>query len=146
MATQMLPVNFIEKMRNFASDEDAINAVKNKLTEEKHKAFVKRQSEIKHEKLEFLTAKYYWGVRNSIEHASKLGLKEKYMNFDRLDFKADFPGLGNPRSFQRCWLDEMCNPESAYVPVNLDTGKQDHFQGLNFDVWNNGAFTTHFTW
>ena len=94
------------------------------------------------------------------------------MNFDYNDFKADFPELGNPKEVCQRWLSEMCNPESKYLPYkkpeyfhsqyethfhNLpaladaqynvsEPPEKDHFSGLQFDVWNNAAFTVHFTW
>ena len=109
----------------------------------------------KHQMLVFLTEKYHGKVKEAIERASKRGLREKYMNFCYDDFKANCPGLGKPKDIQIMWLKEMCDPKSFMVPVREaregeegdDDGMiKDHFEGLEFDVWGNASFTTHFTW
>lgn len=92
----------------------------------------------------FLTQKYLKNTRESIIRAAKKGLTEKYINFTRDDFKANFPGLGTPKEVERDWLTEMCNPESKYLKD--ENVKRLCLDGINFDIWNNGSFTTHFTW
>ena len=114
-----------------------------------------RQDRRKHELMVFLTEKYHGKIKEAIERASRRGLTEKYMNFCYDDFKANCPGLGKPRDIQIMWLTEMCDPKSFMVPVREaregeegdDDGMiKDHFEGLKFEVWGNGSFTTHFTW
>jgi hypothetical protein len=99
-------------------------------------------------------------------------LREKYMNFEYNDFKADFPELGKPKEVCERWLGEMTNPDSKYLPYKTpeyfesqyerhfdslaamadgqysvsEPPPRDHFSGLQFDVWNNSAFTVKFTW
>ena len=139
-------MSFIQQMQTVAQDKKAANDALFKSEQERQVAFKKQQDQIKHERFQFLTTKYYWDLRNSIEHASKQGKREKYINFDRNDFKANFPGLGTPIEFQNAWLEELSDPDSQYILVNTLTEQKDHFQGLEWDIWNNGAFTTHFTW
>tara|TARA_B100000085_G_C18419665_1_gene462145 strand:- start:510 stop:884 length:375 start_codon:yes stop_codon:yes gene_type:complete len=96
------------------------------------------------------------------------------MNFDRNSFKANFHGLGTPAQFQRLWLKELCDPNSKYLKgpswgqskfnnktptkgesfnnqtsvfnYNEPVINKESFEGINFDVWNNGKFTTVFSW
>ena len=42
-------------------------------------------------------------------------VKEKYINFDRNQFKANYPGLPIPAEVKKLWLAEMCNPNSKYL-------------------------------
>jgi hypothetical protein len=109
----------------------------------------------KHEMMVFLTEKYHGKIKESIERTAKRGLREKYMNFLYDDFKANCHGLGRPKDVQIMWLREMCDPKSFMVPVreakegeegDEDGMVKDHFEGLDFNVWGNKSFTTHFTW
>lgn len=92
-----------------------------------------------------LTDKYLLDVRNSLLRAAHKGFREKYINFTRDDFKANFAGLGTPAEVQRGWLIEMCDPESKYMKKD-DEGNCLTLQGIDADVWNNVKFTTHFKW
>lgn len=121
----------------------------------------------------FLTNKYHKSIKDALYQAAFIyGLREKYMNFEYKDFKADFPLLGKPKEVCERWLGEMCNPQSKYLPYktpeyfiseyethfqNLpaladaqlsvsEPPTKDHFQGLQYDVWNNALFTVKFTW
>ena len=98
-------------------------------------------------------------IKNVLWDAALIyGKREKYMNFDYNDFKANFPGLGKPYEVCIRWLTEMTKENSVYVPYKLNLDQQiiysditknpikDHFAGLKFDVWNNKNFTVHFTW
>ena len=141
---------FIERMQLMANDKEEVQKTL--------KAEYDRRRDLRKEQLFVqLTFKYYDKIKNAIENASKHGRQFAYMNFDREDFKANFNGLGNPAQFQRLWLIEMCNPNSKYLIIpNWNTGsvfgnvsdvrRKDSFEGLNFDVWNNKAFTTVFSW
>lgn len=84
-------------------------------------------------------------VRNSILNAAKKGAQKKYINFNREDFKANFPGMGTPAQVQKEWLKEMCNPQSKYI-ITDDEGKKLTLEGISADVWNNAKFTTVFSW
>jgi hypothetical protein len=134
-------MSFADKMRNISKAESKISE-KKKLSEEELAA---RMEKIKDEKFKFLTEKYLDTILRGIENAARKGLNEKYINFSRDDFKANCKGLGFPNQFQGKWLDEMKNPESAYLPT-LEDGSKPSLEGISFDIWNNSAFTTHFTW
>lgn len=105
----------------------------------------KSKEEVRDELYGALTAKYLVDVRNSILRAAQNGYREKYINFTREDFKANFAGLGTPAEVQRGWLIEMCNPESKFMMTD-DDGKCLTLQGIEASVWNNQKFTTHFKW
>jgi hypothetical protein len=94
-----------------------------------------------------LTDKYLVEVRESIMRAAKKGYREKYINFNREDFKANFPGLGTPPELERDWLKEMCNPNSKYLAGD-EAGdvRRPTLEGIDAEVWNNGKFTTKFSW
>ena len=100
--------------------------------------------EVRDELFTVLTEKYVIDVRESIFRAAKKGSREKYINFNREDFKANFPGMGTPAQVQKAWLTEMCNPDSKYM-IEVD-GKKLTLEGIEVDVWNNGKFTTKFSW
>jgi hypothetical protein len=129
----------------------------------------KRETEL----MTFLTKKYHKSVKDALYRAALIeGLREKYMNFEYNDFKADFPELGKPKEVCERWLGEMTNPDSKYLPYKTpeyfesqyethfdslaamadgqysvsEPPVRDHFSGLQFDVWNNSAFTVKFTW
>jgi len=101
------------------------------------------------DKLYELTAIYYTDLKKSIESKSNKGIRELYYNLSWDHFKFNLPNTGKPSKMCRVWLNHMCNPESMYLCEGVQNGVisyRDHFQGLKFDVWNNNAFTVHFTW
>ena len=100
---------------------------------------------VKDEKFKFLTEKYLNDILAGIERAAKKGYREKYMNFDREDFKANCKGLGYPNEFQRMWLDEVSKPTSSYIFKDED-GVPRCLEGIEASIWNNGSFTTVFKW
>ena len=162
--------------------------------------FMQAKDERENQLMTFLTKKYHKSIKDALYRAALIdGLREKYMNFDYNDFKANFPDLGNPKEVCQRWLGEMTNPNSKYLPyktpeyfeshyethfdslaayalaaakattqAELDRATRassnalaamadgqysvseppvrDHFSGLQFDVWNNAAFTVKFTW
>ena len=145
----------------------------------KFREFEKAKSERENQLMTYLTTKYHKSIKDAIYKAALVnGLREKYMNFEYKDFKANFPELGKPKDVCKRWLDEMCNPESQYLPFkqpeyfdsiyvthfdnsdyaldyltaasrandSITSIERDHFSGLQFDIWNNAAFTVHFTW
>ena len=136
-------MSFAAKLR---STSEATMTYLNASSEERAKMEKEKMEKIKHEKFVFLTEKYHALILRGVESAASNGKREKFMNFAREDFKANHPGLGYPRDFQSMWLSEMTNPQSSYLPQNDMTGEKLHFEGLEFDIWNNGAFTTVFTW
>lgn len=113
--------------------------------EKKRLLHEKRMEEVKKEKFEFLNDKYFDMIQRKIMNFSKKGKREAYINFDYEDFKANCRGLGNPKQFQRLWINSITNPNSSYLPTDED-GKTKCLEGLHADIWGNGAFTTHFTW
>ena len=101
------------------------------------------------DKMYELTAIYYTDLKKSIESKSNKGIRELYYNLSWDHFKFNLPNTGKPSKMCRVWLNQMCNPESMYLCEGVQNGVisyRDHFQGLKFDVWNNNAFTFHFTW
>ena len=123
---------------SFIAELKMVEPVKVKTVEE-------RRDEINDQMMVKLTEKYLMKIREAIINAVKYNKKEKYMNFERDDFKANFPGMPKPWILQSNWLHEMINPESKYVPTD-ENGNKMTLEGINFDVWNNKKFTTHFTW
>tara|TARA_Y100000816_G_C25726725_1_gene382967 strand:- start:57 stop:446 length:390 start_codon:yes stop_codon:yes gene_type:complete len=100
---------------------------------------------VKDEKFKFLTEKYLNDILAGIERAAKKGYREKYMNFDREDFKANCKGLGYPNEFQRMWLDEVSKPTSSYIFKDEDEVPR-CLEGIEANIWNNSSFTTVFKW
>lgn len=113
--------------------------------EDKEQKRQEHTEKIKDEKFIFLTAKYHTTIKRGIENAAKQGKRERYINFDREDFKANCDNLGYPNQFQKLWLAEMCNQDSKYLPRD-EEGVNIHFSGIKYDIWNNAAFTTVFKW
>ena len=94
-----------------------------------------------------LTEKYHSIIKNGIISAAKQGKREKYINFDKNDFKANFPGLGYPKDIQENWLEDVItNPSSDFLPRHYDTDMPEHLNGLIYEIWNNKKFTTKFSW
>ena len=139
-------MSFIEQMQALSIEKD--NEIK-KIAEEKEAARKEKEMErithIKHQLMQTLTEKYHKSILIGIQNASKQGKREKYIKFDRTDFKANCKGLGFPQQVEAMWLEEMCNPESSYLPED-DDGNKKHFKGIEYKIWNNAKFTTHFTW
>jgi hypothetical protein len=118
-----------------------------KIAKDKLERFEKRRLEKKEELFKFLTDKYHSIIRRAILQAAHSGKREKYINFNKNDFKANFPTLGYPYEIQKIWLDEVItNPSSDILPRHNENDMPIHFSGLNYDIWNNSSFTTHFTW
>ena len=109
--------------------------------EEKEEKLKKRQEEVKDAKFTELTQKYFSQIKRGIQNAAKDGKSEKYINFDRNDFKANCFGLGNTNEFLKLWLNEIVNPSSKYIP-----DKEESFEGFTFEPLNNFKFTTKISW
>ena len=136
-------MSFAEQMRNIAVEAEAINT---KRSEETPEEFEKRMATTRDEKYKFLTTKYFDTILRGITNAAKKGNRERYINFERDDFKANCKGLGYPSQFQRAWLEELQNPESKYLEEFQTADNKVSLEGIEFDVWNNKAFTTVFKW
>lgn len=116
---------------------------------EKRKSFEEAKKKRIDEMMFKLTDKYHPLLKKGLHQAAHLGRREKYMNFERNDFKANFPTLGTPAEVASRWLSEMTLEDSKYLPLKEgaeEGGEREHFKGLRYDVWNNGAFTIHFKW
>ena len=113
---------------------------------ERQKRFDESKAKRLDEVMTRLTEKYHPLLKKGLNQAAQKGSREKYMNFERDDFKANFPTLGKPGEMAVRWLQEMTTEDSNYLPVKEGTEEREHFKGLKFDVWNNGKFTIHFTW
>ena len=117
------------------------------LNNERVKKFEKIKLEKKENIFKLLTEKYHSIIKNEITFAAHNGKREKYINFDKNDFKVNFPTLGYPKDIQKEWLDEVItNPASDLLPRTYDNDMPEHFYGLNYEIWNNRNFTTRFTW
>lgn len=139
-------MSFIEQMRSLAIERADVAAKEDvKVVAEKTNKKEERMKEVKDEMFKKLNEKYFDMIERKIKNMSEKGKREAYINFAWEDFKANCHGLGNPKQFQRLWIDEITNPESIYLPKDKD-GKTKCLQGLNADIWGNGSFTTHFTW
>lgn len=112
----------------------------------------KKEIAVRTELFHMLTNKYHKTLVTGIVNASNKGKREKFINFDRNDFKANCHGLGYPQEVMENWLKEMSSPNSIYLPISENDddwwkqGEKMHFEGIQFEVWNNKAFTTKFTW
>jgi len=149
----------------------------------KMREFEAEKSKREDELMRKLTAKYHPLIKHALWNSALIGgNREKYMNLDYNDFKANFPELGKPAQVCERWLNEMTKEDSPYVPYKVtpthfqpiangatnydditslvaercaladglysvsEPPQKDHFAGLKFCVWNNHAFTVHFTW
>lgn len=111
--------------------------------------FIARQKNIKHEKYLFLTNKYYLDIITKISLAKGAGKKQQFINFEREYFKAGSKGLGFPKDFQRSWLNEVIlNGNNIYTKNYYDNDKYlcEVLLDVKVDIWNNGAFTSVFSW
>jgi len=146
---------------------------------EQFRKFIKAKDERENQLMTFLTKKYHKSIKDALYRAALIdGRREKYMNFEYEDFKANYPELGRPKEVCERWLTEMTDPHSKYLPYKTpeyfesqyethfpslpasnalaamadgqysvsEPPVRDHFSGLQFDVWNNSAFTVKFTW
>ena len=132
---------FIEDMREIANDKTLAQQILDKEREEKEEKFRQEQEKVKHELFLKLSKKYYSLIAEAIRLASLSGRTYKYMNFYREDFKANFPGVGNPVKIEEEWLNELCKEGSQYIPFG---GRC--LNGLKFSIWNNRSFTTLLSW
>lgn len=137
----IMSLSFIEHMREIANDKTLAQKIIDKQLEEKQNKFKEEQAKVKHGMFLKLTAKYYNFIIDAIKYASLNGKTYKYMNFCRDDFKANFPGVGNPVQIQEEWLNELCSDGSKYIPSYGTC-----LNGLQFTIWNNRSFTTVFNW
>ncbi len=148
----------------------------------KMREFEAEKSKREDELMKKLTEKYHHLIKEALWNSALIGgNREKYMNLNYNDFKANFPELGKPAEVCHRWLTEMTKEDSQYVPYKVpivnfqsisngaygwgathyddalasladcqynvtEPPKRDHFAGLKFSVWNNRAFTVHFTW
>lgn len=108
----------------------------------------KKKQKTKHDKFVYLTDKYFEIIIISIFHKSNKGERVKYMNFDKNDFKANFPGLGYPNDFIKLWLDELTDYESSYLPIDEENQEKISLQGIECNViyYNNHHITIKFQW
>tara|TARA_Y100000389_G_scaffold193871_1_gene223161 strand:+ start:1622 stop:2014 length:393 start_codon:yes stop_codon:yes gene_type:complete len=130
-------MSFAEQMKSLAIISE----------EENREKKLKRQEEIKDKMFKQLSDKYLLSIKNGILNAAKKGKTEKYINFKREDFKANYHGLGGVVAFQNLWLNEITNPESKYLIDDPDNeGEKINISGIKFKIWNNSSFTTVFSW
>tara|TARA_A100001015_G_C14880403_1_gene668178 strand:+ start:215 stop:715 length:501 start_codon:yes stop_codon:yes gene_type:complete len=87
------------------------------------------------ENLETLYADKLW---DALKKKGTIG--SLHFNFNREDFSRT--GIANPRIVCNMFLNELTK-SGDYTFCKRSNGK---FHGMHFDVWENRAFTTHFTW
>ena len=146
-------MSFAEKMHTTSVDKKAeIEAVIAEKIAAREANQKERVNQVRDQLFSQLTAKYHDTLTRGIYNAARNGKQQKFINFAREDFKANCSGMGFPHEVKSDWLSEMCNPDSKYLPVAEDSnkwwakGEKMHFQGIDFKVWNNKAFTVVFTW
>ena len=140
--SSMSSMSFAEQMKYIAITSKQQQEAKNLVY---HEGLKKRQEHVKDYLFKILSDKYLITIHNGIKHAAQNGKREKYINFTRDDFKANCPGLGGPVAFQILWLSEITNPNSKYL-IEDSNGIKIHISGISYDIWNNGSFTTVFSW
>jgi hypothetical protein len=136
-------MSFAEQIRSLTLEADTTNS-HNKT--ESRDEFEARIARLRDEKYTFLTDKYFEIIMRGITNAAKKGKHERFINFDRDDFKANCKGLGYPNQFQKAWLEELQKPDSKYLTRFNTTEVKISLEGITFDIWNNKAFTTVFKW
>ena len=136
-------MNFAEEIRTLTLEADTTNS-HNKT--ESREEFEERIARLRDEKYTFLTDKYFEIIMLGIKNSAKKGKHERFINFDRDDFKANCKGLGYPNQFQKAWLEELQKPDSKYLTRFNTTEVKISLEGITFDIWNNKAFTTVFKW
>lgn len=135
-------MSFLATIKSTSHAVKMENDKKNEIKiDEKEEKLKKRQHEVKDIKFTELTEKYFSQIKRGIQNAAKDGKSEKYINFDRNDFKANCYGLGNTNEFLKLWLNEIIDPSSKYIPDN-----EESFQGFTFEPLNNCKFTTKISW
>jgi hypothetical protein len=87
---------------------------------------------------EYLEDKYADRLWNAMKRRGQT--RTLHFNFDRDDFSRT--GIGPPKHVCGMFLNELCRDDKD-TKCKRSCGK---FMGIWFDVWNNGSFTTHFTW
>lgn len=119
-----------------------------KITDEQRPIAEKKTEKIrkvKHLLFEKISNMYLEEIYNNIENAKKYGKCEKFMNYNRCDFKINISGAGTPAEIFREWLCEVKNPKSMFL-VTSKTGENICLDGINSFVLNNQKFTTEFSW
>ncbi len=87
-------------------------------------------------KLEDIYAFRLW---KALLRAAASGRRELYFNFQYQDFCRT--GIDKPSKVCELFINELTLDISTCCYA---TGGK--FYGIHYDVWGNGAFTTHFTW
>jgi len=87
----------------------------------------------------FLEDKYASRLWNAMKRKSDRGKREVYFNFDKFDFDA---GFETPAQACALFLNELTRDDRAGA-CPATNGK---FYGMAYNVWDNAAFTTVFTW
>ena len=111
---------------------------------EKEKSHEERMSKIKDEKFKEATTKYLSSILVGIENAARSGLRTKFINFDREDFKANCKGLGFPQEFLMLWLEEMSKSDTSYIEEK--DGLKETLEGITMEFVNMRKFTVKFSW
>jgi len=102
--------------------------------------FILKQDKRRNNLYLYLTNKYYNDIKKKIKDNAKEGKFQIYYNFNKDDFKANFPGLGTPFQVCKNWLICLSHENCVYLNNN------ETLMGIEINVVNNGALTTKFSW
>ena len=115
--------SFLQKMQTTA--DKAKQAI-----DEKRKEQQEEQKKENEAKILELAQKFAPLIKDYIQKNANKGRKEAYMNFDR----SVFSGYGMTTL--------ACQKKMCSLLSQIDHD----LEGLNYDAWNNGNFTVHFSW
>tara|TARA_E500000178_G_C16670071_1_gene594632 strand:+ start:75 stop:485 length:411 start_codon:yes stop_codon:yes gene_type:complete len=113
---------------------------KHQLDEIHETNYLNRKNERLEDLCKYLTSKYLDNIKKSMMYNAELGKFELFYNFDKNDFKANFPGLGTPKQICIYWLNCLTIDDHKFLDGQMS------LKGINFDVWGNKKFTTKFSW
>jgi hypothetical protein len=142
-------MSFAKELKKISNESSQVikeeQREREKIALEKKQAFLEKQRARYNELITKLTSKHAKNLRDNFIKAAKGGKSHMLMYFDREEFKANFPGLGNPYEFALKWLNEMSNPNSTFL-ITDDLGKKICFEGIRHSIRCNGSFTVLFNW
>ncbi len=127
---QLFQSEFFTMEFTSVSDLHKISAIAKQKRDEEIIAKQEQHNKYFSECLVKLSKKYAPLIKEGLLRAADKGNSDAYLNFSRADFQLaiDKPAI-------------VC---SEMIKMIITEDKS--FEGLKFDVWNNAAFTTHFSW
>jgi len=110
---------------------------------QKMREFEAQKSKREDELMKKLTEKYHSRIKEALWNSALIGGKrEKYMNLEYNDFKANFPELGKPAQVCERWLTEMTKEDSQYVPYKVERVVPTNFQPISNGAYGWGAINS----